>query len=262
MIYKSVITLNQNNRGCYILDTVKGCSYAGRNPSGCYGDCYAANIANRYGFDFDKPVKRYFIEDDIQLFFEGYHDTSHEAKIINQIKDAPFVRIGEMGDPSEYWEHTLAVCEKISIAGKPIVIITKHWKTIPDGLLHKLDKYNIIINTSISALDSKAQIKHRLEQYNKLKEYCKSVLRVVTCDFNLKDDAGKKMNEKQNKLLQNDNVIETVFRPSAKNELVKYEVINVINKKFLNGNILFSMRDEHTFTGHCSNCKEQCGINL
>jgi len=263
MIYKSIITLNKNNRGCYILDTVKGCSYAGVKSGGCYGDCYAANIAKRYGFDFSNPVKRYFIEDDQQLYFNDFHDVKHEATIINQIKniDMPFVRIGEMGDPSDYWEHTFDVCKNISIAMKKIVIITKHLKTIPDNLLYLLND-NIIINTSISALDSKKQIKHRLKQYNRLKPYCKSVLRVVTCDFNLKDNLGIYLNKIQNKLLKNDSVIETIFRPSMKNDLVQNHTINVIMKQFLKSEVLCSIRDKNVFFGYCSECKEMCGVNM
>lgn len=258
MIYKSIITLNKNNRGCYIFDTVKGCSYAGVKSGGCYGDCYAANIANRYGFDFSKPVKRYFIEDDQQLYFEGFKDFHHEATIINNIKkiDMPFVRIGEMGDPSEFWEHTLETCNIISKADKKIVIITKHIKTIPNKLLHLLND-NIIINTSISALDSKAQIRHRLKQYNRLKPYCKSILRVVTADFNI--DHFRKIQEE---LLNNDRVIETVFRPNPKNNLVTDGVINIKKRKFLNCEVWASSRIEDSYMGYCKGCSEMCGVNI
>ena len=43
---------------------------------------------------------------------------------------------------------------------------------------------NIIINTSISALDNDYEIEYKLNQYNNLKKYCKSILRIVSCDFN------------------------------------------------------------------------------
>lgn len=59
--YKDKISLNKNARGCYIIDTVKGCRggslYGGK---GCYGDCYAKNIADRYRFDFASVVRREF----------------------------------------------------------------------------------------------------------------------------------------------------------------------------------------------------------
>ena len=262
--YKNVITLNKNARGCYILDTVKGCSYAANNKGGCYGECYAANIASRYGMNFSKPVKRQFIEDKGQMYFSGFYDVKHETSIIDQIKniDMPFIRIGEMGDPSEYWEHTIYVCSKVYEAGKPIVIITKHLKTIPNNLLKYLSKYGIIINTSISALDSKKQVDHRLKQYNLFKDYCKSILRVVTCNFNLHDNLGIYLNEIQENLLKNDKIIETVFRPSIKNDLVQYHTINVNRNQFLKSKVLCSMKDENTFFGYCSECKEMCGVYL
>jgi len=258
MIYKSIITLNRNNRGCYILDTVKGCSYARLNPSGCYGNCYAANIARRYGFDFGNPVKRYFIEDDQQLYFNGFNDIKHESSIIRQIKniDMSFVRIGEMGEPSEYWEHTLDICSHILVARKKVVIVTKHFKTIPNKLLYKLNK-DIIINTSISALDSKKQIKHRLEQYNRLKPYCKSVLRVVTANFKIKH-----FDKIQSELLDNENIIETIFRPDPKSDLVVDGVIGIRKRMFLKGEIWASSRIKDAYFGYCKDCKEMCGVNL
>ena len=135
-------------------------------------------------------------------------------------------------------------------------------KKIPDNLLKYLNKYSIIINTSISALDSKKQIDHRLKQYNLLKNYCKSILRVITCNFNLDDNLGIFLNEVQENLLKNDNIIETVFRPSIKNDLVQYHTINVKRKQFLKSKILCSIKNQDTFFGYCSECKEMCGVYL
>ena len=246
------------------MDTVKGCRYSKDHYGGCYGECYAANIANRYNMDFSVPVQRCFIENKGQLYFNGFYDVKHEESIINTIKniDMPFIRIGEMGDPSEYWNHTMNVCEKISNGGKPIVIITKHWNILSDKLLKLLSKYNIIINTSISALDSKEQISHRLNQYNKLKNYCKSILRVVSLDFNTLDKCGLYLNNIQTELLNNSNVLETAFRPSKDNDLLKYETINVKKKYFLKSDVLFSIRNDNIYTGHCSKCNEMCGLNI
>lgn len=260
--YRNTINLNQNSRGCYIIDTVKGCSYTKAVPNGCYGECYAANIANRYNFNFSEPVKRDFIYDKGQLYFEGFYDLKHESQIIRQINniEMPFVRIGEMGDPSEFWEHTLNISETLKQSGKKIVIVTKHWKNINSKLLDKLD--GITINTSISAMDSKEQIKNRLTQYNRLKSYCNSILRVVTCDFNVNNEHGYNMNKIQNNLLKNDNIIETVFRPSNNNDLVKYDIIKVKMKHFIKGKVLASARNDNIYFGDCRNCLEMCGINL
>jgi hypothetical protein len=261
--FKDIITLNKNARGCYILDTVKGCSVSLKEkPNGCYGDCYAKNIASRYGLDFTKPVNRKFHQEANQLFFNGFEDCHHEAEIIKQIKKASmsFVRIGEMGDPSENWEHTINVCKIISQSKKPIVIITKHWKTIPDNLLSEIEKLNICINTAISALDNEDEINHRLSQFNKMKNYCNSVLRIVSCDYNKKNKEAKQRNVIQEKLFNNDKIIDTVFRPSPKNPLVINNIINVEKIMFLKQNVLASVHNKNAYFGMCDTCPDMCGI--
>jgi hypothetical protein len=260
--YKPVITLVRNERGCYILDTVKGCSVCGKEkPLGCYDNCYAMNIASRYGFDFSKPVKRDFQYDTEQVYFCGFDDEKHTGDIIGKIKKMkmPFVRIGEMGDPSEDWNHTINVCRIIATAEKPIVIITKHWKTIPDELLPELSSLKICINTSISALDNNYEIAHRLEQYNRLKPFCKSVLRIVSCDFNKDNPEGLFRSVIQDELFKNENIIDTVFRPNAKNPLVTNGIINVDKVKFLKSKVLASVYNKNAYFGRCENCPDMCG---
>jgi hypothetical protein len=263
--YKTEITLNKNNRGCYILDTIKGCSVCHKEkPLGCYDNCYAKNIAYRYGFDFSNPIKRGFNYSNNQLYILNFYDTKHENNIIEQIKkaDTPFIRIGEMGDPSENWEHTINICKIISLSEKPIVIITKHWKKITDKLLQDISKLNICINTSISALDSNTEIKHRLMQYNRLKKYCKSVLRIVSCDFNKNNIRGSLKYGIQRMLFKNENTIDTIFRPNRNNKLVLNKVINIEKTKFLKSEIIVSRFNNDTYFGNCNDCPDMCGINI
>ena len=144
----------------------------------------------------------------------------------------PFIRIGVTGDPSENWNHTINVINLIS-GIKPIVIITKHWTNLTESKLKELKKYDLCINTSISALDTKEQIKHRLKQYNILKKYCKSVLRIVSCDFNTTNLKGMVLNEIQNELFKNENVLDNVLRVKLNNELVKLGIINIKKNNFL-----------------------------
>lgn len=262
-VFKDRISLARNARGCYILDTVKGCSVCkSEKPKGCYDNCYAKAIADRYGIDFANIVNRDFERDKSQLSLFGFDDTSHVNQIVKKIRniDMPFFRIGEMGDPSEDWDHTLSVCRDIAIAGKPIVIITKHWKTIPNTLLPLVN--GICINTSVSALDSESELSYRLVQFERLKPFCKSVLRVVTCDFNLENEEGYSRNNVQLALLAHGGVIETVFRPNNNNRLVTDGVIKVSKQKFLKGEVLASMRDKNTFMGFCDVCPDMCGVNL
>lgn len=261
-LFKEKITFNKNNRGCYIIDTVKGCSVCSENKTnGCYDNCYAKNIASRYGFNFSKPVKRDFYYDKNQLYLFGLN-INHANSIIKEIKniDMPFVRIGEMGDPSEDWKHTIDICKIISESKKQIVIITKHLKRIPNNLLKDIRKLNICINTSVSALDDCLEIEYRLYQYNRLKNHCNSVLRIVSCDFNKNNKEGNIRSEIQNELFKNDKTIDTIFRPSTNNRLVKNKIINIKKVKFLKSYVTASVFNKKTYFGNCKKCKDKCGI--
>ena len=263
--FKGEITLNKNSRGCYILDTVKGCSVCrDEKPMGCYDNCYALNIANRYNRDFTNTVDRNFTKETNQSYLFDVKDQHHISQLVSTIKkiDMPFIRIGEMGDPSYNWEHTIDVCNKISISGKPIVIITKHWVNLTDDLLKDIKHLDICINTSISALDRNDEIHDRIEQYERLKDYCKSVLRVVSCDFNIDSREGLERAIMQEYLLGFENVLETVFRPSANNKLVTDKIINIKKMEFLGSISLVSMRDNNTFLGYCNACPDMCGLYL
>jgi hypothetical protein len=265
--FKQQITLNKNSRGCYILDTIKGCSIClNGKPSGCYDNCYAKNISLRYGFDFSSPVKRDFSRDKEQLYMFNLHDEKHQNKIIKKISniEMSFVRIGEMGDPSEDWEHTVNICEIISHAKKPIVIITKHWKTITNDLLKIIEKLKVpvYINTSISALDDDYEVDHRLNQYHRLKYYCNSVLRVVSCNFNKKNKQGFIRTKLQDELFKYEDVVDTIFRPDKNNPLVTKNIINVKRVKFLKSNVLASVYNKNTYMGHCKDCPDMCGVKI
>lgn len=262
--FKDSISLVKNSRGCWIIDTVKGCSVcASSKPHGCYGDCYAKRIASRYGIDFGTPVSRRFDENKQYALFD-FVDGRHEEDIVNQVNaiDMPFVRIGDMGDPSEDWFHTLKVCATIHKAGKQIVIITKHWKRIPNEYLGSLRDLGIIINTSVSALDSASELRYRLGEYLRLSDHCKSVLRVVSCDFNTETREGLAMDEVQEDLLRHDRVIDTILRPSSGNSLVTSGVIKIEKVRFMRAKVLASRHDESVFMGMCSECPDMCGVNL
>jgi hypothetical protein len=261
--YKDVISLSKNGRGIWDLDTIKGCnSGLLENKNGCYGDCYAYKTAKRYGIDFSKSIKRSFI------------DVKHRNLIVKQIEkiDMPFIRIGCSGDPSESWEHTISIIKQIKensqlslfdiSSKKQIVIITRHWNILTDNQLNEISKYNICINTSVSALDNKELINTALEQFKRLKPFCKSVLRVVTCDFNEVNEAGKEKAEIQRKLLKNESVIDTVFRPSSKNEFVINKIINVKKMGFMKSKALVSKFNKKTYLGKCNSCLEMCGLTI
>lgn len=261
--YKNIISLSKNGRGIWDLDTIKGCeSGLKENEKGCYYDCYAYKTAKRYGIDFSKSIKR---------DFKNYN---HLISIVRNIEkiDMPFIRIGCSGDPSEDWEHTINIIKKIRFnsqlslfdvtSKKQIVIITRHWNKLTENQLKEISKFNICINTSVSALYDVDLMNSCLNEHERLKPYCKSILRVVTAKFNLENEIGFKKNEIQNKLLNNDNVLDTVFRPSRNNYFVTNNIISVKKMGFMKSKALVSKNNKKAFLGKCENCLEMCGLNL
>lgn len=251
--YSEKIALVRNGRGVYCLDTSIGCASGLReNPKGCYGDCYAAKSAKTYGYDFGTTVLR------------GFENKAHERRIIRQINRAKldFVRIGCSGDPSENWEHTLSVLRVIANCNKEIVIITKHWTNLTDEHLAFFNTLNLCVNTSVSALDKPELLKNSIEQYHRLKPFCRSILRIVSADFNLENGIGRRLNELQDRLFANEQTIDTVLRVGKNNPLVLSEVVKIKRGAFLGKKQWLSKRFRKTYLGKCANCKEMCGINI
>lgn len=249
--YSNKISITKNSRGIYSLDTSIGCASGMNNEDGgCYNDCYAAKSAKLYGYDFSKTILRSFINE------------KHRIKVVSQINKIKldFIRIGTSGDPSENWEHTISIIKQIDMCNKQIVIITKHWTNLSIEQLEYLGTINVCINTSVSALDKPHLLSNSIDQYNILKKYCKSILRIVSCDFNLSNEIGNKLSIIQNELFKNDDIIDTILRLNRKNELIKNGIINVKESTFLGKKALISKFNRNTYFGKCSNCHEMCGV--
>lgn len=249
--YSEKISLTKNSRGIYSLDTSMGCSSGmANNKGGCYNDCYAAKSAKLYGYDFSKTVLR------------SFENKYHEREIINAISriDLDFVRIGTMGDPSENWEHTLRVMDVIKRCNKNIVIITKHWTNLTVDQLEQIATMRVCINTSVSALDNHELLENSLNQYHLLKQYCKSVLRIVSADFNLENPEGLRLSILQHNLFKNEDTLDTVLRVNKNNQYVKDDIINIKQGKFLGKKQWISKFNKKTYLGKCGTCKEMCGI--
>ncbi len=246
--YSNKISLLKNDRGIYYIDTSVGCA-SGMNATegGCYGDCYAAKFAKVYGYDFSTTVLRHF------------ENKQHERQILSQIAKIrmPFIRIGASGDPSENWQHTVNILKVLQRCNSEIVIITRHWTLLTDEQLRYLSTINICINTSVSALDNEEMLQRSLQQYERIKPYCKSVLRIISCDF--KDE---RLAELQRLLFKNESTLDTVFRPSKNNKFITDGVINVREEVFNGKKQLASKYNRKTYMGKCSTCKEMCGVNI
>lgn len=259
--YSAKITFSRNSRGVYSIDPSIGCaSGMACSKGGCYGDCYAARTAKIYGYDFSKTVLR------------NFEDESHLELIKRQMRgiDMPFIRMGTNGDPSENWDHTIDICDKLQtvnqlelfhVEPKEIVIITKHWKNLTEDHLARVSGLKVCINTSVSAMDSRDLLNNSIKQYQRLKPFCRSVLRIVTCDFNTNSKEGARLKAIQDELILGKEYIDTVFRPSAKNPLVLDGVINVDRRKFLKGKQLASKLNKTAYMGKCETCPDKCGVS-
>ena len=260
--YTNKITLSKNSRGIYSLDPSMGCnSGTAESPMGCYSDCYAARYSKRYGYNFSKTILRHF------------ENESHKHSIIRQIEkiDMPFIRMGTSGDPSENWEHTLGVCKSISTnyqlnlfkqRRKEIVIITKHWSSLTDDQLEEIFNYNVCINTSVSALDNPDLLNKGLKEYERIKPFCKSILRIVSCDFNLSNEKGRKLAMIQDAIFKKYNALDTILRVSKDNQYVLDGLINIKKTKFLGKKCYVSKYNKKTFFGKCKSCPEMCGLTI
>lgn len=251
--YSGKISLVRNSREIYILDTSMGCASGLQDSKkGCYEDCYAAKAAKIYGYDFSKTVLR------------NFESEKHRRKVMNQINRVKldFIRIGGSGDPSENWPHTIKILRQIDKCNKEIVVITKHWTLLSDADLEYFSTINICINTSVSALDKPEQLERSLQEYNRIKPFCKSILRVVSCDFNSENEDGQRLSKIQNELFENESVLDTVFRPSKSNPLVTDGIINIKQALFLGKKAIVSRQSRKTYLGKCSTCHEMCGVKM
>ncbi len=251
--YKDELTVEENQKGVLDLDTVKGCTFGCQNcKKGCWGLCYAYKIATFRGIDFTKSVTRW-LKTKRQIKEIG-------KKIFRSNKE--FIRIGTMGDPCHNWNYTIRICKWVVKSGKPIVIITKHWIKLTDEQMKQLGDLGVIINTSLSALDTKEQIKYRLEQYERYKKYGRSVLRIISCDFNRDNEIGKELAEIQDELFKNDYIIDNPLRVPLSYPMVKSGIIKVKKIMDINSEVYISKFNPETYIGVCENCPEKCGITF
>jgi hypothetical protein len=264
--YKDRLTASINRKGVLDIDTVKGCAVGIKKygPRGCYNLCYASKTAGFYGYDFGVAVSRKIsdaAESQTTLF--DLPGDGGDSAIVNMVKNhhLDWFRIGTMGDPCHDWELTVEVCEWLGAIKTP-VIVTKHWMICRDQLLNRLRNVGVVFNTSVSALDSKQELKHRLKQYERIKQAgIKSVLRIVSCEFGNTEE-GRRLDEVQRELFSYPLVIDNPLRIPASDERVVRGDIVVSKLKDLDTITFISMNNKETYLGHCDNCPDQCGLTV
>lgn len=250
--YADLMTADVNEKGVLDVDTVKGCTAGmkARPGAGCYGGCYAAKIAHFRGIDFSQAVVR------------KIGDAANARMIERAVKAAPegFFRVGTMGDPSHAWEHTVKVVEWLAPLAVP-VIVTKHWLVAIDAQLARLVACGTVFNTSVSALDTPQELRHRERQ---IARYAKlggvSVARVVSCDFDTSNPEGKAMAEVQARLFTRTPTLDNPLRVPRTHDLVRRGVIRVRAVRDLATLRTMSTFNPNTYVGHCSACPDKCGL--
>jgi hypothetical protein len=219
-------------------------------PGGCYGECYAAKTAQTYGIDYSTSVSRrpVFLRD-----------------VLNTVATHPatWYRVGVAGDPSHDWENTVTVCELLQYTGKIPVIVTKHWYPATDDQLTRLSKVGAVFNTSVSGMDTDTEIKHRIDQLERVATFeMRSVCRVVTCEYG-DSDWARDCEEKQRYLLTFPHVIDTPFRTTVTNpRVVSGDILLTRCENSVGGGSrMVSLWSDSLYLGTCANCPDQCGTN-
>lgn len=250
--YLPILTAVENGKGVLDVDTVKGCSLGmlAYPHGGCYGECYAAKTAARYGIDFSTSVTR-----------QMNHRSWRDVFCIVRDHPATWYRVGTAGDPSHDWEHTVAVCEALKMTGKAPVIITKHWVTASDDQLKRLKAVSAVINTSTSGMDSNPELYHRVGQIGRIQHFgIVSVCRVVTCEFG-NTEWGRECREKQDYLLSIEPSIDNPLRASQINQRVlSGDIILTKHQESRGGGKYVSLHSESVYLGTCATCPDQCGV--
>ena len=251
--YGDLLTADVNRKGVLDVDVVKGCTagMAADKPHGCYGACYAASIAKFRGIDFGESVVRRV---------SGHR---HAEQIERAVRAAPlgFFRIGTMGDPCHAWDATCEIVEWLSPFATP-VIVTKHWMRAADAQLARLIACGAVLNTSLSALDTPAQLTYRERQFMRYAELGgESVARVVSCDFNTLDLLGARLSAIQRRLLALSPLIDNPLRVARTHPLVQAGVIRLKVVRDLTAERTVSIAEDSTYVGHCDGCPDQCGLS-
>lgn len=251
-LYRPFLTASENEKGVLDVDTVKGCTIGMRvrPDGGCYGECYAAKTAARYGIDFGTSVSRKLTP-------------FNRVEIFCTVRDyyASWYRIGTAGDPCHDWENTLEVCEYLKDTGKVPVIITKHWIALTDEQITRLKAVKAVVNSSTSGLDTDAETKHRVKQIERLKAAeVESVNRVVSCEYGDTEWAIERK-AKQDYLLSILPVIDNPLRaPTNNKHATKGDIRLTRIDDAIGGGKFVSLHRGDIYLGKCDKCPDQCGV--
>ena len=256
------LTASVNRKGVLDLDAYKGCDLGikAHGEGGCYGVCYAAKIAKLNGYDFSKGNRRKVQKNEMQSTMFCKVSAFDVYKVVKN-HGLDWFRIGTMGDPSHSWSDVVDICECLSHLKTP-VIVTKHWLACSEEELKRLKACKVVLNTSVSALDSSEELTHRVAQHMRFSAAgIKSVLRVVSCRFG-QTEKGNSMRETQREIFKLGACIDNPLRIPDSHYLVKRGDVLVSRKKDMAVEVSVSIDNENTYLGSCVGCPDQCGLTV
>lgn len=248
--YQPFLTVETNGKGVLDIDPVKGCAlgmlaHPGR---GCYGECYAAKTAARYGIDFTTSVSR--------RIYTNWH-LATISKLMGE-SGLSWYRMGTAGDPSHDWSNTLSVMRALDPMKMSPVVVTKCWITPTDEQVERMARLRATVNISVSALDSSEELAHRMLQRERFIDAgIRAVMRVVTCSF-----TDSRMSSRQNELLALNPVIDNPLRACKSSALVTNGTIELTSRpsSIGGGGRFVSLHSQSVYLGECEECPDQCGI--
>jgi hypothetical protein len=242
-----------NRKGVLDIDTVKGCTdgMAAYPNGGCYGECYAARTAKRFGIDFTQSVKRHL------------HTQWHKSTLTRIMGESglSWYRVGTAGDPSFNWSHTIQIIRRLWFMEMTPVVVTKVWREPTDEQIGKLRNASAVVNISVSGMDTDEELQHRLTQRERFIQVgLRTVTRVVTCAFGSSEWA-RRCAEKQTYLMSLEPVIDNPLRPSLKNwRVLEGDIIVERRPDSVGGGKTVSLYLPSAYLGKCGYCPDQCGI--
>ena len=250
--YSNKLTVSVNRKGVVDVDVVKGCTLGMKAypDGGCYGLCYANSSAKLYGYNFPVSVSRTPVDS----------ERKHIEKTVRK-HPASWFRIGNMGDPCHDWENTVVTCEWLHKIKTPVVV-SKHWRAMSDDHASRFNACGTVFNTSVSALDTDAELTERLAQWTRLRDAgMRSLLRIVSCEFG-ETENGQRLADIQRGLFETagDLVIDNPLRIPASDQRVVCGDIVVKRHENLGGGAWLSILNDETYIGTCEACPDQCGV--
>ena len=183
-----------NSKRVCLLETVYGCA---SNGALCPWGCYAKFSCKKLNARFDVTVPQILNEKTLLPQLERVK------------KKWGYITIGSMGDPSYAWtgvdgEHcTVSACELAAKAGVVPVPFTKFWNFPSNDERLRLIESGSVVHATISALDSDAFLRPRINEARKyLSLGGRWVWRVVTFYFDDTKKEGQDLWDRQDGLMR------------------------------------------------------------